>query len=236
MKDVLYNFLSSCNDMFWWSLKYSKDTLFLGLKYSRDTAFWFTRISSNGVVYGAKMVLGILTYSNDLFFSYMKFMWHSASRETLYTVCVWFRENWQHITSPEVRSYIVQGFIDWARRERNGFINNLEGPYGIQTFMMLAFLCILMGIYITITLNPDYGISEEELDMFDKLAMDPYVLIAQERALDAQREREWEHRMFTDPDFNALDHPRVRRQYIEERQQELRARRFAESPLADLIK
>jgi hypothetical protein len=97
--------------------------------------------------------------------------------------------------------------------------------------MMLAFLCLLMGIYIHDVLNPNYNISEEEVDLFAMYSMDPDVLIAQERALDAQKERELEHRMMTDPDFNPLEHPRLRRQYIQERIEVLRARRMADSPL-----
>jgi hypothetical protein len=66
--------------------------------------------------------------------------------------------------------------------------------------------------------------------------MDPEVLFAQERALEAQEERELQYRMFHDPDFNPLEHPRLRREYIQERLAILRAREFAKSPLSDLYK
>lgn len=235
MKETLYNFLSACNDSFWWSLKFTKDTVLWSLTTSKNSVYWFAKISSNGVVYGAKMILHMLTYSNDLFFYYMKYLWRNASKETLYYVCLWFKDNWRYITSPEVRGYVIQGLKDWVIRERNGFINALDGPYGIHTFMMFAFLCLMIGMTIQSILNPDFfTVKEEEIDLFARFSMDPDVLIAQERALEAQQERELEHRMFHDPDFNPLEHPRLRREYIQERLAILRAREFAKSPLSDL--
>jgi hypothetical protein len=110
-------------------------------------------------------------------------------------------------------------------RERNGFINALDGPYGINTFMMFAFLCLVIGLTITDVLNPEFFVvKEEEIDMFAKLSMDPEVLFAQERALEEQEERELRYRMFHDPDFNPLEIPKLRREYIKERLAILRAR------------
>jgi hypothetical protein len=61
--------------------------------------------------------------------------------------------------------------------------------------------------------------------------MNQDLYFAQQRALEEQEEHELQHRMFHDPDFNPTEHPRLRREYIKERIEILRARELAKSPL-----
>jgi hypothetical protein len=167
MKDFIFNLLSSCNDTLLWALKYTKN------HFSGPGIHTFFLIQSNGVVLGAKLMLKALTYGNDHFVYLIKLLWHSASKDNLFTICVWLKNNWQNVKSSEERSAIIQTFTEWSMKECNGFINALQGSYGMQTFIMLAYICIIMGIPMCAVLHPDYIMSPAELELFSILYSNP---------------------------------------------------------------